>query len=154
MDGTTDVIFANLEIVDPWENCHVTFYDATGTTEVPQPDWVIEALVAEDGDAYLISCSVYANEGPARTAYFKVFTYDENEEIVYSNLVTISQAEYVMPSGAITYTKVSSVESGRTYAIGSLTMAMGSIKRVEPEADWSWIMPDTWDLYSALTGRQ
>ena len=125
MDGTTDVIFANLEIVDPWENCHVTFYDATGTTEVPQPDWVIEALVAEDGDAYLISCSVYANEGPARTAYFKVFTYDENEEIVYSNLVTISQAEYVMPSGAITYTKVSSVESGRTYAIGSLTMAMG-----------------------------
>ena len=125
MDGITNVTFANMEITDPWETCHVTFYDATGTTEMPQPDWVIEALVAEDGDAYLISCSVYANEGPARSAYFKVFTNDENEEIIYSNLVTISQAEYAMPSGPITYTKVSSVESGRTYVIGSLGGAMG-----------------------------
>ncbi len=103
MDGTTDVIFANLEIVDPWENCHVTFYDATGTTEVPQPDWVIKALVAEDGDAYLVSCAVYANEGPARTAYFKVYANDENNNAVYSNLVTLSQAGYVMPSSVETW---------------------------------------------------
>ena len=101
--GTTDITFANLEITEPWDDCHVTFYDATGTTEVAQPDWVIEALVAEDNNAYLVSCAVYANEGPARTAYFKVYAYDENDNAVYSNLVTLSQAGYVMPSTAETW---------------------------------------------------
>ena len=28
------------------------------------------------------------------------------------------------------------------------------MNRVEPVADWSWIRPDTWLLYSALTGIQ
>ena len=103
LDDTTDITFINLEITEPWEDCHVTFYDATGTTVVAQPDWVIEALVAEDNDAYLVSCSVYANEGPARTAYFKVYAYDENDNAVYSNLVTLSQAGYVMPSSVETW---------------------------------------------------
>ena len=31
---------------------------------------------------------------------------------------------------------------------------MGSTKSVEPVEDWSWIMPGTWLLYSALTGMQ
>ncbi|MBR4560760.1 MAG: T9SS type A sorting domain-containing protein [Bacteroidales bacterium] len=105
LEGTTGITFANLEITESWNDCHVTFYDATGTTEVAQPDWVIEALVAEDEDnnAYLVSCAVYANEGPARTAYFKVYANDENDIAVYSNLVTLSQAGYVMPSSVETW---------------------------------------------------
>ena len=103
LEGTTGITFANLEITEPWEDCHVTFYDATGTTVVTQPDWVIDALVAEDNNAYFVSCAVYANEGPARTAYFKVYAYDENDNAVYSNLVTLSQAGYVMPSSVETW---------------------------------------------------
>ena len=34
------------------------------------------------------------------------------------------------------------------------TTAEGSIKKVEPVDDWSWIIPGTWDLYSDLTGMQ
>lgn len=131
LDGTTDITFANLEITEPWDDCHVTFYDATGTNEVAQPDWVIDALVAEDNNAYLVSCSVYANEGPARTAYFKVYAYDENDNAVYSNLVTLSQAGYVMPSSADTwelttlsaltaddvFVIVGTIPSGETYAL-------------------------------------
>ena len=98
-DGTTDIAITDIAITDPWEDCHVTFYtDATGATEATQPAWVIDATVAEENNAYLVSCAVYANEGPARTAYFKVYAYDAYQKAVYSNVVTLTQAAVFAPA--------------------------------------------------------
>ena len=47
----------------------------------------------------------------------------------------------------------SRISSSRS-SLFNLMMAMGSIKRVEPVADWSWTMPWKLLLYSAFTGRQ
>ena len=44
--------------------------------------------------------------------------------------------------------------SSSRMSLFSFTTAIGSINRVEPVEDWSWIMPGTCPLYSALTGIQ
>ena len=38
----------------------------------------------------------WANEGAARTAYFKISAYNDND-VVYSDLITVNQAAYVAP---------------------------------------------------------
>ena len=47
-----------------------------------------------------------------------------------------------------------SFSSRSRISLFSFTTAMGSMNSVEPVEDWSWIMPGTWFLYSALTGIQ
>lgn len=93
-EGTLDVTYHNItEVV-----AEVYFCDAEG-----QPatyDWII-ADIDENNDVYYV---IAANEGAARTAYFKVHALDNNAEHVYSDLVTINQAAYVAPPTGDTYT--------------------------------------------------
>ena len=97
-DGTLDLAYDNLEISD-MTDFDIQYYDAEGE-ETETPDW-IEVLVAEQdpeiGEGYVVSYNMFENEGEARSAYFKVFAVGD-EDFVYSNLVTINQAEYVVPA--------------------------------------------------------
>jgi hypothetical protein len=90
-DGTLDLAYENLTITD-MNDFGIQYYDAQGE-ETSAPAW-IEVLVAEQdpeiGEGYVVSYNIYANQGEARSAYFKVFALDD--ELVYSNLVTVNQA--------------------------------------------------------------
>ena len=86
-DGTIDVTFTN---VDP-ELAEIVFYDADGTT-VTTCDW-IAAEINGNNIEYLVD----ENEGEARTAYFKVHGLADNENDVYSELITITQAAPIAP---------------------------------------------------------
>lgn len=66
----------------------VCFFEADGETAATY-DWVTTATI-EDGK---VNLSVAANTGEARSAYFKVHAVDTE---VYSNLVTINQAAFVV----------------------------------------------------------
>jgi hypothetical protein len=97
-DGTLDFTYENLTITD-MTDFDIQYYDAEGE-ETETPNW-IEVLVAEQdpeiGEGYVVSYYMFENEGEARSAYFKVFAAGD-EDFVYSNLVTINQAEYVAPA--------------------------------------------------------
>ena len=98
-DGTLALAYENLTITD-MTDFEIQFCDANGDELSEEPDW-IEVLVAgqdpEIGEGYVVSYNMVENEGAARMAYFKVYAMDDETNIVYSNLVTISQAAYVAP---------------------------------------------------------
>ena len=90
--GTLTLSYDNLSI-SSMEDFSIQYYDANNE-EIDEPDW-IEVLVAEDGENYVVSYYMFANEGEARTAYCKVYAMDD-EDFVYSNLITINQAAPVI----------------------------------------------------------
>ena len=89
----------------------VYFCDAEGTEATY--DWITAEIDADNNVEWLVE----PNEGEARTAYFKVWAYDDELSEVYSNLVTINQDAYVAPFEPATYTLATSIESGKTYII-------------------------------------
>ncbi len=91
--GTLEVTYHNItEVV-----AEVYFCDAEGQTATY--DW-IDADIDENNNVYYL---IEANEGAARTAYFKVHALDNNAEDVYSDLVTVNQAAYIAPPVGNTY---------------------------------------------------
>ena len=101
-DGTLALAYANLTITE-MSNFNIKYYNAEGE-EADEPDW-LEVLVAEQdpqvGEGYVVSYVIEANDGEARAAYFKVYAEDDKTNLVYSNLVTVNQAEYVAPEETI-----------------------------------------------------
>ncbi len=133
-DGTLDLTYESLTITD-MTDFDIQFCDANGDELSEEPDW-IEVLVAEQdpeiGEGYVVSYYMVENEGPdARTAYFKVYAMDDETNLVYSNLVTISQAAPVAPVTGDKYVKVTSTDdltSGQyliVYEEGSLAFDGG-----------------------------
>ena len=110
-DGTLDITYENLTIGD-MTDFGIQYYDAEGE-ETSEPDW-IEVLVAEaeGGEGYVVSYYMVENEGEARTAYFKVFAMGD-EDFVYSNLVTVSQAAPVVPPTGDQYELFRGAELGK-----------------------------------------
>ena len=92
--GDVAITYENLTISGEGD-FGVQFYDGEGE-ETEAPDWVLVEVAKDNGD-YVVSYMIDANDGEARTAYFKVYAMD-GEELVYSNLVTVSQAAYVAPA--------------------------------------------------------
>ena len=98
LGGTLDLTYANLTI-SSMNDFAVQFYDADGAEiQASEVSWVY-ALVAEQdpsvGEGYVVSYGLEENEGAARTAYFKVFAIGD-DDYVYSNLVTVTQAAPVI----------------------------------------------------------
>ena len=86
------VTYNNLEITQAHDFA-VQFYNAEGE-EQTQPSWIEpDPTVVSGGNdlGYMVMLMIAPNEGPARSAYFKVYALGE-EDYVYSNLVTINQA--------------------------------------------------------------
>ena len=95
-EGTLTLTYENIENFISFD---YYFCDADGNElEGDVPDWIY-AEINEDNDTYTLDYIIDANDGAARTAYMKVYTFDDNEEEVY-DIVTVNQAEYVAPSYA------------------------------------------------------
>ena len=101
IEGTLDLTWENLEITDFFEDFAIQYYDAEGEELADDPNWIMVDLATQDpniGEGYLVSYMIEENEGTeARMAYFKVYAMDDETNLVYSNLVTISQAAPVVP---------------------------------------------------------
>ena len=95
-DGTLAISYDNLDISST-ASFGIQYYDANNE-EIDKPDWIVVEVESEEaGVSYMISYVIDANEGEARTAYCKVYAMGD-EDFIYSNLITINQAEYVAPS--------------------------------------------------------
>ena len=124
-EGTITVTYNNItEIV-----AQVQFYDENGTTELTgndAPSWIQAEINGDNNVYYLIG----ENEGEARTAYMKVYALDDDENDVYSELITVTQAKYVQ---ATSYSLAKAVVPGKHYIIVGLNnkeyKAMGEQKK-------------------------
>ena len=83
-DGTIEVTYNNITTVV----AEIYFCNAQG--DAATYDWVAAEINAQNNVDYIIE----ANTGAARTAYMKVHALDNNAQDVYSELITISQAEH------------------------------------------------------------
>ena len=90
--GTLNVTYENITDIaaDVW------FCNAAGS-EVATYEWITAEINNTTNNVDYI---IEQNDGAARTAYFKVWAYDDSMNEVYSNLVTVTQAEYVAPTYA------------------------------------------------------
>ena len=87
--------YQNIEVTN-YQSFAIQFYDADGgETEMPT-QWLIVQVTGTNDEGYQVTGYATANDGDARSAYFKVYSGS-----VYSNLFTINQAEYVAPTYAI-----------------------------------------------------
>lgn len=87
-EGTINVTYNNITDVA----AEVVFYEEDGETTASY-DWITADINNDNNVDYIIE----ANTGEARTAYMKVYALDDDANEVYSELITISQAEYVAP---------------------------------------------------------
>jgi len=87
-NGTIEVAYEN---VATEAGLSIYWYEADGETTATY-DWIYAEINTENNVAYMIG----ANDGEARTAYFKVYGLDAYASDVWSGLVTISQEAYVI----------------------------------------------------------
>ena len=90
-EGTLALAYENIEEFISFD---YYFCDAEGNELQEDPDWIY-AEIQEENDTYSLYYLIDANNGEARTAYLKVYTFDENLEEVYA-IVTVNQAQYVI----------------------------------------------------------
>ena len=115
-DGTIGVTYTYITDVI----ADVFFCDAEGNAATY--DWIDAEINDENDVEYMIE----ANEGAARTAYFKVYALDDELNEVYSELITINQAAPVVTT---TYTLANAIVSGKHYIItNEYDAAMGRDK--------------------------
>lgn len=88
LEGNLTVTYTNYENPDDIETV-VWFCDENGENAV-EYDWIVAEI--DDKDVTNLYYIIDANNGAARTAYFKVH---ETSEDIYSELVTITQEAYV-----------------------------------------------------------
>ena len=90
-DGTLALSYEYLSI-SAANDFAVQFYDENEDELNVAPDWITAAVEDVQQSGYKVSYIVDENEdNSARTAYFKVFAMG-NEDYVYSDLITITQA--------------------------------------------------------------
>ena len=94
----TTITYQNIVVVSGSgnESFDVQYYDGEGQ-EIEQT-WCTVGADAQGDTEFNLIIAAGINEGnEARTAYFKLVGHDEDNNLVYSNLVTISQAAAVVP---------------------------------------------------------
>lgn len=93
-DATLDFTYDNLPASPSFS---VIFCDAQGAdlAAANVPTW-ISANVTDGTNGKVVTYTVAANENTVeRTAYFKIHALDANDDDVYSDLVTVTQAAYI-----------------------------------------------------------
>jgi hypothetical protein len=91
-DGTLALAYEN---ITDFISFDYYFCDDEGNELQEVPDWIF-AEIQEENDSYSLYYVIDANDGEARTAYIKVYTFDDELEEV-SSIVTVTQAAYVAP---------------------------------------------------------
>ena len=87
--GELALTYANFTVSEA-DDFAVQFYDVNDE-EIEDPDWITADVEDAEPSGYKVSYVVLANEGVARTAYFKVWALDGSTPF-YSNKVTVTQA--------------------------------------------------------------
>jgi hypothetical protein len=110
-NGTIAISLENLTVEDKAE-FGVQYWN--GNEPVEEIDWITVEIAEQDpqvGEGFVVSYTVAANDGPTRTATFKVYV-EGGEDDVWSNPVTITQAAYVAPPTPVegSYVKVTSTD--------------------------------------------
>ncbi len=91
-----DIEYSDIAI-ENYQSFTVQFYDAEGE-EVDESEWLIVGVTGNNDEGYSVKCFAGDNEGEARTAYFKVYALDSDDNRVYSELITVTQEAYVEPA--------------------------------------------------------
>ena len=86
-NGTLAVTYDNITDV----TADVAFYQSNGTTTATY-DWITASVNNENNVEYLVEENT---SSAPRTAYMKVWAYDDNLNEVYSDLITITQDGFV-----------------------------------------------------------
>ena len=149
-DGSLAIAYENLTITDP-ADFDIQYYDANNQplSKDDKPDWMEASIIANSTqDGYVVSFSVDPNDGAARTAYFKVFAMGD-QDFVYSNLVTINQAAYVVDYATLpfeweggTTTNFNALNGTSTYSVGDYGDNQG-VYRMKLDADNDYIQIKT-----------
>ncbi len=96
--GADDIValaYSNLTIGDE-SDFAVQYCDNLGE-EIDAPNWMEAEVSTEDGENYSVSYTIGENTSTEpRTAYFKVYAMDDETNLVYSDLVTVTQAGMVI----------------------------------------------------------
>lgn len=96
--GADDIValaYSNLTINDE-SDFAVQYYDNLGE-EIDAPNWMEAEVLTEDDENYSVLYTIGENTSTEpRTAYFKVYAMDDETNLVYSNLVTVTQAGMVI----------------------------------------------------------
>ena len=85
-DGNISFTYENLAVTDN-NDFDVVFFDADDN-EINQPGWIQAEVNAIDNIYYVVDANT---DAAARTAYLKVHAIDDENNDVYSNVVTITQ---------------------------------------------------------------
>lgn len=92
----------------------VEYYESDGET-IATYDWFVAEINSDDNT--IVDYIIEANDGNARTAYFKVYAL-VGDNYIYSDLVTVSQAAQPTVSYSLV-TNVNQIVSGKHYLIAS-----------------------------------
>ena len=87
-------------VISNYQSFTIHYYDADDEEiQLGEDRWHVLGVTGSNDEGYSVSGYVNANDGEARSAFFKVSIVDaDKNNTVYSNLVTINQAAYVAPS--------------------------------------------------------
>ena len=86
-NGTIAVTYNNITDVA----AEVAFYAADGTTSATY-DWIVAEVNSDNNVEYIVEANTSSEP---RTAYLKVWAYDDDLNAVYSDLITVSQERFV-----------------------------------------------------------
>ena len=88
---TLNVTYSNFTPED--KNIDLVFYATADGATIANCDWITFSI--EDG---AIELEIDANTGEERKAYFKVYSLDDDDNNIYSDLVTLTQEAYKAPA--------------------------------------------------------
>ena len=93
-EGTLAITYTNIPELISFD---FYFCDVEGNEIQEAPDW-LDAEIQEEDEVYSVYYLIDANDGDARTAYFKVYTFAGDDEVY--DIVTVNQEAYVAPTFA------------------------------------------------------
>ena len=105
-DGMLTVTYENMETVS---DVAIVWYESDGETSASSSDWLLAEI-----NGNTIEYLIFANNGEARSAYFKVYSATAG---VYSDLVTVTQSAPLITASFTKVSSVSAVQSGKKYIL-------------------------------------
>lgn len=119
-DGTISVTYNNITTV----LSDIVYYTSAAATQTTScPEWLEAEINASNNLYYVIGAN---SDSESRTAYLKVWAYDDNEDEVYSELITITQAAFVVDYAVLPFEWAGGTKSELEALTGVTTSGLGS----------------------------
>lgn len=130
-EGTLEITYANLNITD-MSDFDIEYYDADGNAlgSGQKPAWIEASVSSQDpsiGEGYVVSYLMDENTSTeARSAYFKTYALDNDLNVIYSNLVIITQAGVPVDYATLPFIWAGGTNSDLTATNGVTANGLGS----------------------------